>query len=135
MAMRKMTMVLAAALAVGALAAGCGSAKDSGGGTKLNGDPVKGQVAFESTCISCHGNDAQGLPGSGKNLVKKSDWMKKQDDAALLAFVKTGRPVSDPLNTTQVDMPPKGGNPALTDDDLTNIIAYIRSLQAKAGDK
>lgn len=134
MTMRKMTMVLAAVLAVGALAAGCGSAKDSGG-TKLNGDPVKGQVAFESTCISCHGNDAMGLPGSGKNLVKRSDWMKKQDDVALLAFVKTGRPTTDPLNTTQVDMPPKGGNPALTDEDLTNIIAYIRSLQAKAGEK
>jgi disulfide bond formation protein DsbB len=134
MGLRKMTLVVAAALLVG-LVAGCGNGGKESGGTKLNGDPVKGQVAFESTCISCHGNDGQGLPGSGKNLVKKSDWMKKQDDAALLAFVKTGRPTTDPLNTTQVDMPPRGGNPALTDEDLTNIIAYVRSLQAKAGEK
>jgi hypothetical protein len=27
-----------------------------------------------------------------------------------------------------VDMPPKGGNPALTDSDLNDITAYIRTL-------
>ncbi len=32
-------------------------------------------------------------------------------------------------NTTKVDMPPKGGNPALKDDDLVNIAAFLRSLQ------
>jgi disulfide bond formation protein DsbB len=28
-----------------------------------------------------------------------------------------------------VDMPPKGGNPALTDQQLLDIVAYIRSIQ------
>jgi cytochrome c5 len=28
-----------------------------------------------------------------------------------------------------VDMPPKGGNPALSDAQLLDIIAYMRSLQ------
>jgi hypothetical protein len=28
-----------------------------------------------------------------------------------------------------VDMPPKGGNPALTDAQIMDIIAFIRSLQ------
>jgi disulfide bond formation protein DsbB len=45
-----------------------------------------------------------------------------------MAFIKTGRPASDPLNTTGVDMPPKGGNPALSDQDLADIIAFIRSI-------
>jgi disulfide bond formation protein DsbB len=27
-----------------------------------------------------------------------------------------------------VDMPPKGGNPALTDQDLYDVIAFIRTL-------
>ena len=48
------------------------------------------------------------------------------DDA--LAFVKKGRSTSDPLNTTKVDMPPKGGNPALSDDDVLDIISYLRFL-------
>jgi hypothetical protein len=50
-------------------------------------------------------------------------------DAELLEFVKTGRPVGDPLNTTGVDMPPKGGNPALSDVQILDIIAHIRTLQ------
>jgi mono/diheme cytochrome c family protein len=127
-------------IAMGALMAvltGCGgggaAAPAAGGGAAkaAAGDSVKGKEVFMGTCSACHGQDAKGLPGLGKNLVNKSDWMKKQDDTALLAFVKTGRPSSSPDNTTKVDMPPKGGNPALTDDDLTNVIAYIRSIQAK----
>jgi disulfide bond formation protein DsbB len=43
--------------------------------------------------------------------------------------LKKGRPASDPANTTKVDMPPKGGNPALTDQDLADIVTYVRSLQ------
>lgn len=82
-----------------------------------------------NTCSACHGADARGVPGGGKNLVAKSEWMKRQDDAALMAFIKQGRPASSPENTTKVDMPPKGGNPALTDDDIRDVVAYIRSLQ------
>jgi mono/diheme cytochrome c family protein len=39
-----------------------------------------------------------------------------------------GRQPTDPLNTTGQLMPAKGGNPALTDEDLYNVVAYIRSL-------
>jgi disulfide bond formation protein DsbB len=47
----------------------------------------------------------------------------------MLTFIKTGRPSGDPLNTTGVDMPPKGGNPALSDEQILDIVAYIRTLQ------
>ena len=46
----------------------------------------------------------------------------------MLEFVKVGRPTGDPLNTTGVDMPPKGGNPALSEEDLYDIVAYIRAI-------
>jgi mono/diheme cytochrome c family protein len=131
---RKLGLLVAAGVLAAALAGCGGGAKDSGA-PKITGDVTKGQVAFENTCISCHGNDAKGLPGSGKDLVKRSEWMKKQDDAALVAFIKQGRPVGDAENTTQVDMPPKGGNPALTDEDINNIVVFLRDLQAKAGQK
>ena len=52
-----------------------------------------------------------------------------RSDTEMLAFVKTGRPASDPLNTTGVDMPPKGGNPALSDQDLMDVIAHVRTLK------
>jgi mono/diheme cytochrome c family protein len=83
---------------------------------------------FQGTCAACHGPDAKGLPTLGKDLTT-SEFAKEKTDQELLAFIKVGRPVSDPLNTTNVDMPPKGGNPALSDQDLLNIIAYVRTLE------
>ena len=87
---------------------------------------TKGKEKF-ITCSACHGADAKGVTGLGKALVA-SEFVKGKTDADLVAFIKTGRPTSDPANTTGVDMPPKGGNPALTDDDLKAIVSYIRSL-------
>ncbi|MFO0962068.1 MAG: cytochrome c [Phycisphaerales bacterium] len=89
-----------------------------------------GQRHFMASCVSCHGPDARGIVKLGKDLVA-SDYVRKQQDEALLAFLKAGRPTSDPLNTTKVDMPPKGGNPALDDQKLGEIIAYLRYLQER----
>lgn len=85
-----------------------------------------GQQLFIAACSACHGADAHGLPNHGKDLVN-SEFVHGLSDADLLTFIKTGRPIWDAANTTGVDMPPKGGNPALTDDQLLAIIAYIRS--------
>jgi len=129
MMLRKLVPVIAAGALVAVLA-GCGGGSGSSAPAGSKGDAAKGKEVFMGTCAACHGQDAKGMPNLGKNLVVKSDWMKKQDDAALLAFVKVGRPASDPLNTNKVDMPPRGGNPSLTDDDLVNVIAFVRSIQA-----
>lgn len=91
------------------------------------GDPVKGKEAF-ATCAGCHGPEGKGIEGLGKDMTS-SEWIKSQTDEQLLAFIKVGRPASDPLNTTGVDMPPKGGNPALSDQQLLDIIAFIHSIQ------
>lgn len=85
-----------------------------------------GQELF-ALCAACHGPDARGIPNLGKDLVD-SEFVAGLSDEELLTFIKTGRPLWDPLNTTGIDMPPKGGNPALTDNDILAIIAYIRSL-------
>jgi disulfide bond formation protein DsbB len=93
-----------------------------------SGDAAAGQVAYSKTCVSCHGPNAEGMPNLGKDLTT-SEFVRSKTNQELVEFFKTGRPGSDPLNTTGVDMPPKGGNPALTDDDLLNIAAFIRSIQ------
>lgn len=103
------------------------SSNTSAQNVSTSGDVSKGQTIFSSSCASCHGKDAKGLPNLGKDLTT-STFVHGENDAALLKFLKTGRPASDPLNTTGVDMPPKGGNPALTDVNLQDIIAYIRSV-------
>ncbi len=127
----KLRMVLFfAVLALGLVLVACGGGasnapQPSGGGAK--GDAVKGKTKFAGTCASCHGPEAKGLPGLGKDMTI-STFIKGQTDAQLLDFIKKGRPANDPANTTKVDMPPKGGNPALTDSDLNDIIAFIRSI-------
>lgn len=92
------------------------------------GDPVAGEAKYNEVCIACHGAEGVGIEGLGKPFVT-SEFVRTTSDEDLLTFVKTGRPTSDPANTTGVDMPPKGGNPALTDDQILDIIAYIRTLQ------
>ncbi len=89
---------------------------------------MKGREVFEQTCRSCHASSGLGMPGLGKDLVR-SDYVAKRDDASLVAFVVKGREVTDPLNTTKVAMPPKGGNANLSDAEIGAAIAYVRGLQ------
>jgi cytochrome c5 len=93
--------------------------------------PPKQKSAKElfSSCTACHGADGRGVPNIGKDLVS-SEFVRGQTDAQLIDFIKKGRDASDPLNTTKVAMPPKGGNPSLSDADLATIVAHIRSLAA-----
>lgn len=97
--------------------------------SEAQGDPAKGQQAFQSACVACHGPDAKGVTGLGKSLhPSDSEFVRSHSDAELVEFIKVGRQPDDPLNTTGVAMPPKGGNPAISDDDLYNIVAWIRTL-------
>ena len=124
-------MALVAALVAMLVLTACGGGSaPAQPAEKPKGDAAKGAVVFKGTCISCHGPDAKGLPKLGKDLTT-SEFVAQQSDAQLLKFVKTGRPASDPANTNKVDMPPRGGNPALTDDDLINVIAFVRSIHQK----
>ena len=127
---------IAAFLAVLALvAAACGGGDDDSGTPDPTpapppppaaGDAAAGETAYNGTCSACHGPDLMGVTGLGKALIG-SEFVGSNSDDDLLAFLKIGRPTSDPLNTTGVDMPPKGGNPSLDDDDLRDIIAFVRS--------
>jgi disulfide bond formation protein DsbB len=103
----------------------------AGGDAELAEFIANGTKIFGASCAACHGKDAHGMTGLGKDLIA-SEFARKLDDDGLLAFLKKGRDPSDPLNTTKVGMPARGGNPALTDDDLLDVIAYVRSLQKGA---
>lgn len=98
--------------------------------TEPPGDPAAGKIAYDKTCIACHGPELKGMPNLGKDLTT-SEFVKGKTNAEMVEFLKVGRPASDPLNTQGVDMPPKGGNPALTEPDLLNIVVYVRTKQIK----
>jgi disulfide bond formation protein DsbB len=120
--------LLTGALALGlAACSGGASSAATAAPAGSTGDAAKGQTLFIGTCSACHGPDATGVVGLGKNLTT-STFVAERTDAEMIAFIQTGRPASDPLNTTGVDMPPRGGNPALTDANLADIIAFLRSI-------
>ena len=78
--------------------------------------------------MACHGAAGIGVTGLGKALTT-SEFVADNSDAELVAFIEEGRDVSHPDNTTGVAMPPKGGNPALSQADMANIVAYMRAIQ------
>lgn len=98
------------------------------GATTMAGDAAAGKELYAATCAACHGPEGEGVVGLGKDMTV-STFIAERTDAELVAFLKEGRGPDDPLNTTGVAMPPKGGNPALTDAQLADIVAHVRELQ------
>ncbi len=92
------------------------------------GNAVNGKTLFATTCATCHGPDAKGIPNLGKDLTA-SAFAKGLNDVKLAEFIEKGRDVTDPANTTHIPMPPRGGNASLTDVQVGDIVAYIRTLQ------
>ena len=141
--MKKLLLVLSLALALVLFAAACGGddddesstdtteAPDEGaaedGAEDIEGDVDAGEEIYAATCASCHGADAEGVEGVGKPLAG-SAYVAEISSGDLVILVTDGRPADHPDNTTGILMPPKGGNPALTDEDIVNVVAYIKSL-------
>ncbi len=92
-----------------------------------SGDAANGEALYNGSCIACHGPNGQGIEGLGKPWVG-SDFINTRGDADMVAFLLVGRPSDDPLNTTGIAMLPRGGNTSLTDADLLDLVAYMRTL-------
>ena len=120
----KLLPILAIFILSALVLAACGGSSEP---TYSAEDVAAGGEIFASTCSACHGPDAKGLPNLGKDLTT-SEYVRDNDDEALLLLLVEGRPSGHELNTTGVDMPPRGGNPSLSDDDLKTVVAYLRSI-------
>jgi mono/diheme cytochrome c family protein len=87
------------------------------------GDATAGKVLYEKKCASCHAKDGAGNPGIAKALKVElrhlgSKEVQAKSDDELKKIVTEG---------TEKKKPVKG----LTDDDLANVIAYLRTLAQK----
>jgi mono/diheme cytochrome c family protein len=92
------------------------------------GDPKAGKAKYDLLCASCHGTSGKGDGPAAATLPTKPQnhtdgkHMNTLTDKYLFDFIKGGG-VSvgkSPL------MPPWGGQ--LSDEDIWNLVAYIRSL-------
>lgn len=116
----KFTLLVITVFALGLAACG------GGGGESVSAD--RGEEIFQGLCSACHGPDGTGIIGLGKDLTT-SEFVAEMSDSEFVDFIIEGRPATHEDNTTGVDMPPRGGNPSLTDDDLASIVAFVRTLQ------
>ena len=81
-----------------------------------------GKALYEGTCIACHGQDGRGtIPGvpdlaDPKGRLTQADGVLKKH--ILEGFQSPGSPMA---------MPPKGGNPSLSEADVDNLLRYMRA--------
>ena len=83
---------------------------------------VNGENLYVQNCMVCHGDDGSGAMPGVKDLVENRAWLI-QPESQLFDRLKRGIQGPGAL----VAMPPKGGNPALTDEQLMVVIMYMRN--------
>jgi mono/diheme cytochrome c family protein len=86
-----------------------------------------GENIFQTTCSACHGFSAQGVPGLGPSMFD-NPFVNGQSNESLQQFIMTGRPADHPDNKSGIPMPARGGNMSLVDEDILDVVYYIRSL-------
>ena len=119
---RRRSLLRPCTLAAGAVAllAACGSG-DSGGT-----DTAAGQEAFETHCISCHGEAGQGTD-QGPPLVDIVYEPSHHGDDAFRAAVANG------VTPHHWDFGPMSPVSGISETEVEAIITYVRELQREAG--
>ena len=77
---------------------------------------------YVQSCMVCHADDGSGSMPGVADLTLNRSWAT-EDESKLILRLKQG--INSPK--TEVTMPPKGGNPELSDNDLREIIRYMRA--------
>ncbi len=80
-----------------------------------------GEAVFQTACIACHGVDGAGaLPGV-PDLMASDRRLLEADDVLLKRTVEGFQSPG-----SSMAMPPRAGNPDLSDEDLMAAIRYMR---------
>ena len=106
-----------------------GWASDATGAGDLGMEVDDGRQLYLGSCAACHGTGGQGMPNQGPDL-RSSALVAGSTDGELLAFLAAGRPAGDPQNKSGLPMPPRGGNPSLSNRHLGQIVKYLRTVTA-----
>lgn len=73
----------------------------------------QGEEVYKEVCASCHGSGALGAPKFGN----KGDWAKRNAQG----FDTLVKHATEGLRA----MPPRGGNPDLSDIEMSRVVAYL----------
>ena len=101
------------------------SPSPSGSLPPLPGDPAKGAALYGPKCATCHGPAMGGGIGPALNPIEKLPGVADPLDATFLINIITNGRQPQAGDPRQTQMPPKGGNSGLTDQDIKDLAAYI----------
>jgi mono/diheme cytochrome c family protein len=119
----KASTALLLILALSLVACGGGALRAAEPSTARPGDPVAGEKIYASACTACHGLKGDGIRGLSGDMTQ-SELIASKTDPDLVEFLKVGGEPDEPRL-----MLPKGGVPSLTDQNLADVVAYLRTLQ------
>lgn len=90
-------------------------------------DRTHGLKLFRSTCVACHGNVGQGIEGLAPPLINSEYLRGSQKRLALILLHGMNGPlhVDGKAYEFNAQMPGLGSNPAISDQDLTDLIVYL----------
>jgi mono/diheme cytochrome c family protein len=96
------------------------------------GDAATGKALFGMTCATCHGPTGDGIANNAPSL-RASGFLKSSDGATVASLIRTGRSATDPANKTGKVMPARGGNPFLDEAKISDLAAFLKSLDSQLG--
>jgi mono/diheme cytochrome c family protein len=95
------------------------------GAGALPGDPARGATLYGQNCATCHGANLEGGIGAVLNPIDKLPGVPNSLDPNFLISIITNGRQPQPGDPKQTAMPPKGGNPSLTDLDVKDLASYV----------
>lgn len=97
-----------------------GEANQSSKTTIKNGQSKpSGKLIYEKNCTGCHGSDGKGTGPSFPDFTKKGGVLSQPSNVLLNNIIHGIG-----------GMPPKGGNPSLSNDDIKAALNYVKSTFA-----
>jgi len=88
----------------------------------LNAEEISAEQIYLQNCVVCHGDDGSGAMPGVPDLADSKTFMVEKD-SIILEKMKSG--IQSPGN---LSMPARGGNPELTNEQLLNVLHYMRQI-------
>lgn len=85
------------------------------------GDSVNGSRIYGETCVACHGPDGKGALAGMPDFTAATGRLAKPDAVLLRNMINGFQTPGSPM-----PMPARGGNPDLTDQEMADVLAYMR---------